>query len=72
MTRAEHLEWAKNRALELIENGDIAGAYASFTSDMNKHEELKDHSALTLGIMLMAFGHLNTAAQMKEFIEGFN
>lgn len=34
MNRSEHLEWAKGRALELLDAGDIGGAWASFASDM--------------------------------------
>jgi hypothetical protein len=40
MTRAEHLAWAKERALiELEANGPACGI-ASFTSDLTKHPAL--------------------------------
>jgi hypothetical protein len=39
MTREEHLQGAKERALEFIAAGDLAGAYQSFVSDMGKHRE---------------------------------
>ena len=71
-TRKEHLQWCKDRALEILESGDIAGAYASFGSDMRKHDETKDHSAISLGIQLLFGGHLNTVEKMRKFIEGFN
>lgn len=72
MTRQEHLEWCKQRAIEYVETGDTQNAFASFQSDMRKHDETTNHSAL--GIMTQMFfgGHLNTPAQMRKFIEGFN
>jgi len=72
-TRAEHLQWCKDRAIEILDSeGDVAQAYASFASDMSKHEETKDHSALELGVMMIFGGQLNTVDRMKSFIEGFN
>lgn len=72
MNRQEHLEWAKQRAIEYIDRDDIPGSYASFVSDMNKHGELKDHLALAIGTMLLFSGNLQTKEEMKSFIEGFN
>lgn len=72
MTRAEHLQWCKQRALEYINAGDLSQAFASMASDLNKHEETKNHSAIQLGTMLMFGGHLNTPEEMRKFIEGFN
>ena len=40
MTRAEHLRWAKDRALEYVEAGDLDQAFASLASDLGKHREL--------------------------------
>lgn len=37
MTRAEHLTWCKQQALEYVDRGDVQGAFASMTSDLNKH-----------------------------------
>lgn len=36
MTRAEHLQWAKDRALEYVAIGDMNQAFASMTSDLRK------------------------------------
>lgn len=71
-TRKEHLDWAKNRAYEYLDRGDIDGAYGSFTSDLNKHGETRDHAAIEMGLLLKLSGNLNTATEMKKFIEGFN
>lgn len=72
MTRAEHLKWCKVRALEYVDSGDITNAWASFCSDMGKHPETADHSALQLGMMLFMGGGLNNPTEMRKFIEGFN
>ena len=72
MTRAEHLEWAKKRALEYVEKGLLGQGFASFVSDLNKHDELRGHAGIQLGAILLANNHLHTQREMKEFIEGFN
>lgn len=38
-TRAEHIKWAKDRAIELLEAGDWQEAITSMLSDLSKHEE---------------------------------
>lgn len=70
-TQAEHLAWCKQRALEILEGGDIAGAWGSFLSDMRNHPETAEHSALMLGMQLVMAGKLSTRTEMKKFIEDF-
>lgn len=72
MTRAEHLQWAKERALEYADVGDIQGAFASIASDLNKHPDTSGHLGIELGMMQLIGGMLNTPEQMRHFIEGFN
>lgn len=74
MTRAEHLKWCKDRALEYVEIGKLDQALASMTSDVRKHPETENHFTTTcrLGLSLFMAGQLNTAAEMRKFIEGFN
>lgn len=72
MTRSEHMKWSKDRALEIAKSGDLAGAYASMASDLDKHPETECHQAIQLGMMLMMTGNLSSQSQMVEFIEGFN
>lgn len=72
MDRGEHLAWCKKRALEYVDRGDVKNAWASFVSDMGKHPDTSDHSALKLGYMLYLSGNLNEPAEMRRFIEGFN
>jgi hypothetical protein len=38
-TRAEHMKWAKDRALEYADQGDTGNAIASLMSDLGKHPE---------------------------------
>ncbi len=72
MTRAEHLKWCKDRALEYVDLGDTSQAYASMVSDMRKHTETENHSAIELGMMMLMGGHLSTQEEMRKFILGFN
>lgn len=72
MTRAEHLAWCKQRALEYVDANNLTNAMASLTSSLNKHPETVGHSGIELGMMLMLGGRLNTPEQMRTFIEGFN
>jgi hypothetical protein len=85
MNREEHLEWCKERALKYCEDGKPIMAWISFRSDMSKHEETRDHIALTIGDKLCGFFlqspetinaieimNLPGAFNMRKFIEGFN
>jgi hypothetical protein len=72
MERNEHLQWCKDRAMEYINRGEINEAFASFNSDMNKHPETANHSALKLGAMLFFGGHLKSTYDMEKWIKGFN
>ena len=73
MTRAEHLQWCKDRAIEILDTkGDVGEAYASFCSDMSKHPETENHLAIQLGMMLLLGGHNQSVGEMKKFINGFN
>ena len=72
MDRTEHLQWCKDRALEYVRSGDLTNAITSFQSDMRKHVETVNHSALELMTMMMLSGHLETATEVEKFIKSFN
>ena len=72
MTRKEHMQWCKDRALAYIAEGDTTNAFASMTSDLNKHPETQDHVGVQLGMMQLMAGNLSTDHEMTEFINGFN
>jgi hypothetical protein len=70
--RAAHLEWCKQRAREYLDRGDWSNAWASFLSDMRKHDGTKDHLALELGMRLLIAGYNANVPEMRHWIEGFN
>lgn len=72
MTRTEHLEWCKQRALAYLDAGKIDLAMSSMLSDMSKHPENATNAALQLMFQLRMGGHLDTAEKMRKFILGFN
>jgi hypothetical protein len=74
MNRQEHIEWAKTRALQELE-ADPHGrgplnAISSITSDLREHPDTADHSGIILTTMLAMNGHLGTAAQVRDHING--
>ena len=69
-SRAEHLAWCKQRALQYLDADDVDQAWASFTSDLRMHSQTANHMAIELGNQLYFAGHLSTAKEMRKFIEG--
>ena len=72
MTRQEHLDWCKKRAIAYLDNGDVNQAWASMASDMAQHLELSGHPAIGLGMQMLMSGHLSSDVAMRNFILGFN
>ena len=72
MTRAEHLQWAKDRAIELLDMGDSSQAFASMCSDLNKHDGLREHPGIMIGVGLQTtLGGLD-GEKLRGWILGFN
>jgi hypothetical protein len=69
ITRDEHLEWAKKRALEYLPQ-DPLEAITSMMSDLTKHPELKNH--IGLRIAPMYYGAHNDQDAVRRWISGFN
>lgn len=70
MSRSEHLQWAKARALEYLNRGDLGQALSSMVSDLNKHDEIGCPPVLgQLGMMTAMQGDHEG---MRRWIEGFN
>lgn len=68
-TREEHLQWAKDRALEYLKAGDLVNAVTSMGSDCDKHPEIGCNPWL-----LMAGGMYATDGDreaVRRWIEGF-
>lgn len=73
MTRDEHLAWAKKRALEYLDRGDVRNGFTSMLSDLSKHEELKDHVGGRMGVGLMLIpGWIDNPTEVRRWIVGFN
>lgn len=73
MTRQEHIAWCKQRALEYLERGELANAFASMLSDLTKHDETKDHIGGKLGAGLMFVpGWITNPSEVRKWIDGFN
>ena len=73
MTREEHLEWAKQRALEYLDYGDPAQAFTSMLSDMRKHPELENHIGNMIGVNFMVLpGWISNPDEVRRWIVGFN
>lgn len=71
-TRAEHLQWCKDRTIPYVKKGDAPGALASFISDLRKHQETKAHPVMQLIPMLALAGALSTPAEVEKFINETN
>ena len=71
-TRKEHIDWAKQRASEYLNQGDTTLAFTSFASDMGKHPETREHPFIQVGMMMLIGGHLSNTQEMRKFIDGFN
>lgn len=72
ITRQEHLERCKKRALEYLDHGDASSAVASMMSNLNTHPEtaIDPGSVLSqLGLMAAMSGDINEA---RRYIVGFN
>jgi len=70
-TRAEHLAWCKQRALELVDRGDLAQAVSSMIGDMLNHPD----TAKTVDPMLSFIGMervmVGDSRGVRKWIEDF-
>ncbi|HWT30764.1 MAG TPA: hypothetical protein VN240_07025 [Propylenella sp.] len=74
MTRDEYLSWAKQRAFEYVDRGDLVGALSSMCSDLQKYpgSDLRHHLGLLLGVELFMFSRDPEPAEVRRWIDGFN
>lgn len=69
--RSKHLDWCKERATQLVNEGDHSGAVASMISDLRKHEAFTGPSYGTLALLgMMEIG--NGPQAVQRWIDGFN
>jgi hypothetical protein len=73
-SRAEHLQWCKDRALAYADRGDKENAIASMCSDLRKHPETENHAGAQLMVMVMMAmtGRFDRPGELCKFIEGFS
>jgi len=71
MNRQDHLQWAKDRALEYVKANDNQQAFSSMMSDLNKHVDLQDSAKMCYQIGMLAL-QSESSHEMQKFIEGFN
>jgi hypothetical protein len=72
-TRAEHLEWCKQRAREYLDRGDLANAVASMGGDMDKHPETRMAGEKMGTLIYVAMFRITEGdvQGVREWIEGF-
>lgn len=77
MTRSEHIQWCKKRAIAEFDyyaktdpSSAARNGITSMMSDLGKHEKTKSEMLNALCVREMMKSH--TRASFMEFIEGFN
>lgn len=70
-TPREHLDWCVERAMEYADAGDMPSAWASFGSDVLKHEQTAYIASHTLFGMAMMSGIYRTPRDFRDFISGW-
>jgi len=72
MSRADHIIWAKQRALRELESGGggVAAVISSIVQDFASHPDLANHPAQTMMTVLAFSGNLSTRTRVREFVEG--
>jgi hypothetical protein len=72
-TRAEYLQWCKDRAMEHVKRGELLEGVTSMMSDMEKHPETKLGPALSaLGIHAAMQAQQGNRDMVERYILGFN
>lgn len=71
MTRAEHLAWCKERALECPDAGT---AMSSLIQDLGAHPETAESVGIVIDLMmpLAMMGDFERPGELRRFIEGFS
>lgn len=69
MTRDEHLDWCKRRALAYLP-GNVQDAVTSMLSDLGKHDETRPVLEI-MGMAGILVIQTNNPAEARRFIEGF-
>ena len=71
MTGREHLNWCVERAMEYADAGDMPNAWASFGSDVRKHEATAHIVFDPLFGAAMFSGSYDDPRKFRDFISGW-
>lgn len=71
-SRAEHLAWCKERALEYVERREYANAVASMLSDLRKHPETAASGGPAFVMLGIDAVRRADPEGVRKFITGFN
>lgn len=66
---SEQIEFARYRALQYVERGDLRNALSSLRSDLNKHPKTSQHPAITDSVAEQIEGRLNQPLEVRRYIE---
>lgn len=75
LTRARHLQWCKDRALEFADQGDDGGALSSLMQDLALHPETAGLAQVVLELgwpQAMAGVFARRPQDLRDFIEGIS
>ncbi len=75
MTRQEHMNWCKARALEYLEPGEFYSpveAVTSMMSDLRKHPDTAASTEGVLALLGLKAAASNDPTEARRYIEGFN
>lgn len=70
-SRGEHLAWCRERAIQVLETGNCAGAVASMVSDLREAETPLYDEAVLLPLLAEGIVFRRTPAAIRRWIEGF-
>ena len=70
-TRAEHLDWCKQRARELCERGDPLGGLHSMGRDLGKHNDTRGAPWIHLWERSPTHLNVNSEADVLKFIDDY-
>ena len=73
MTRKEHLQWCKERAIQEMDYyDDPSKGIVSMMSDLRKHPETQSETLMALCTMQLLTNPRMTRQEVVNFINGFN
>lgn len=73
MTKEEHLERSRSRAMEYLNKGQLMNAYISFGSDLDKHSETKPNNPESMNRIFEGFDYAvkKDVQALKNWINNF-